>query len=56
MRKIQEDATFKPKTNKSRMRDQMAHFSVGQGASGMQRYLMRQEQAREMQAEKEQKI
>lgn len=31
----------------------MDHFNVGQGASGMQRFLMRQEQAKEMKAEKE---
>ena len=31
----------------------MAHFDVGQGAQGMQKYLMRQEQAKEMRADKE---
>ena len=37
----------------------MGHFNVGQGASGMQRYLQKQEQAKEMKAEKarlEQKV
>ena len=49
----QENATFKPKTNTRIKGDQMAHFDVGQGASGMQKYLMRQEQAKEMKAEKQ---
>ena len=31
----QENATFKPKTNARIKGDQMAHFDVGQGASGM---------------------
>ena len=31
----------------------MEHFNVGQSASGMQKYLMRQEQAKEMRMEKE---
>ena len=39
----QENATFKPKTNSRIKGDQMAHFDVGQGAQGMQKYLMRQE-------------
>jgi len=45
--------TFKPKTNKTIKADSMEHFKVGQAATGMQRYLQRQEQAKEMRAEKE---
>ena len=30
-----EEATFKPKTNKTIKKDQMDHFNVGQGAAGM---------------------
>ena len=30
----------------------MEHFSVGKGEEGMRKYLMRQEQARELKAEK----
>jgi len=31
----------------------MHHFDVGQGAAGMQKYLLRQQQAQEMKMEKE---
>ena len=48
-----ENATFRPQTNAGKiMRDNMAHFSVGKGEEGMRKYLMRQEQARELKAEK----
>ena len=43
-----------PKTNKKIARDNMEHFSVGKGEEGMRKYLMRQEQARELKAEKQQ--
>ena len=52
-RREDENLTFKPKTNAYIRNDNMAHFQVGQAATGMQRYLQRQEQAREMKAEKE---
>ena len=50
---MKENATFRPNTNKKIKSDQMEHFNVGQSASGMQKYLMRQEQAKEMRMEKE---
>ena len=49
----QENATFKPKTNKAIKRDSMQHFNTGQGAAGMQKYLLRQQQAKEMKLEQE---
>mmetsp|Transcript_856 Transcript_856/g.1154 ORF Transcript_856/g.1154 Transcript_856/m.1154 type:complete len:111 (+) Transcript_856:199-531(+) len=49
-----ENATFAPRTNKKIARDNMEHFSVGKGEEGMRKYLMRQEQARELKAEKQQ--
>ena len=48
-----ENATYKPKINKKIKGDSMQHFNVGQARTGMERYLMRQEQAKEMKAEKE---
>ena len=35
------EATFKPKINSRIKRDQMGHFQVGQGSTGMQKYLMK---------------
>ena len=32
---MQENATFKPKTNSGIKRDSMNHFNTGQGAAGM---------------------
>ena len=48
-----ENTTFKPKTNKVIKKDQMDHFNVGQGAAGMQKFLQRQEQAKEKKMEQE---
>ena len=40
-----QEATFKPKINSGIKRDQMKHFRVGQGSTGMQKYLMKQQKA-----------
>ena len=42
-----ENATFKPQVNRKKKRDELYHFNVGQGSTGMQKYLLRQEQARQ---------
>ena len=48
-----ENATFKPQTNKRKPKDELNHFNIGQGSAGMQKYLMRQEQARLNKVEKQ---
>ena len=36
-----ENATFKPKVNRKKKRDELFHFEVGQGSTGLQKYLLR---------------
>ena len=38
---LPQEATFKPKINTGIKKDQMKHFQVGQGSTGMQKYLMK---------------
>lgn len=42
---LPQEATFKPKINSGIKKDQMKHFQVGQGSTGMQKYLMKQAKA-----------
>ena len=52
-KEMAENATFKPQLNKKKKKDELFHFNVGQGSSGLNKYLLRQEKIRQNKVEQE---